>query len=234
MSKILAQPALFACLHFATPSLASQTGSNEGPRLTEATPCKRRVPLDVNDVEQTLATATVSPEAIPVGEGETRPGARLKVDGDDSLLVVWRDLKGRSVDELRLNGRASSWCLPNGDVSLGSSLKTLEKLNGRAFSLSGFAWDYGGTVNSWNDGALASAWKPATIILRLEPPHPGPKGVDLSRVMIGDLAIPSHDTVMQAIDPRVYEIIVRLEEKAQGGNKGAGNGTNVGTGSKLK
>ena len=41
-------------------------------------------------------------------------------------------------------------------MTLGTRLGRLTQLNGRPFTLSGFGWDYAGTVISWNGGRLGA------------------------------------------------------------------------------
>lgn len=48
---------------------------------------------------------------------------------------------------------ASPWKSTAG-VSVGTTLRELEALNGKPFYLLGFGWDYGGTVVDWDGGKL--------------------------------------------------------------------------------
>ena len=94
---------------------------------------------------------------IELGEGETAPGTVLfATDSLHRLEVLWHDTVARAGPaRLVLRGRQSRWHLPAG-VSLGTTLRELERRNGRAFTLAGFGWDYGGAIVNWADGALAA------------------------------------------------------------------------------
>src|SRR5262245_57087950 len=82
---------------------------------------------------------------IELGEGETAPGTVLfPNDSVRRLEVLWQDTITRARPaRLILRGEESRWQLPGG-ISLGTTLRELERRNGREFTLAGFGWDYGG------------------------------------------------------------------------------------------
>lgn len=47
----------------------------------------------------------------------------------------------------------------------GTSLKELQRLNGKPFRLFGFSWDYGGLVESWQKGRLVGLESKISLIL---------------------------------------------------------------------
>ncbi|MEE1611341.1 hypothetical protein [Microvirga sp. CF3016] len=51
--------------------------------------------------------------------------------------------------------QGSGWSGPEG-LRVGSPFKAVETVNGKPFILYGFEWDYGGTIESWNGGALGN------------------------------------------------------------------------------
>jgi hypothetical protein len=53
---------------------------------------------------------------------------------------------------IKINGELSDWKTKEG-ITIGTTLKELEKLNKKPFRFSGFGWDYGGMVN-WEGGYL--------------------------------------------------------------------------------
>jgi hypothetical protein len=127
------------------------------------------------------------------------PGRRLEVQWADTAA-------GAGPEVVRLGGTdAAVWRLAPG-VGLGTSLAELERLNGRPFVLSGFGWDYGGTVDSWQGGRLDSLWG-ERVILRLRLAEAS--RVDLEQQVLGDVLYPSSHAAMRALDPRVYEVLVR-------------------------
>lgn len=147
---------------------------------------------------------------VDVGEGETVPGT-IVFPGDAirAIDILWKDPKTkRSPDTLSIGGKASQWKTAHG-ITLGTSLKELEQINGKPFVLSGFGWDYSGTVYSWENGVLSKDLEGhGRVILRLDtdlvPPNlPQP---DYDHVS-GDGSFSSSNPAMQKINPRVYEIL---------------------------
>jgi hypothetical protein len=101
------------------------------------------------DLVARFGSPAVTREDVQVGEGETRP-ATVLFAGDSlrHLEIIWRDSSARARPSIvRLYGDRSAWRVGRG-VTLGMSLTELERVNGRPFSLTGFHWDYAGTVTS--------------------------------------------------------------------------------------
>ena len=145
----------------------------------------------------------------PVGEGETAPGTILYPR--DSLRraeIIWRDtVTRREPARIVLRGSRSEWQV-NGPISLGTSLKDLERLNGKPFTLAGFGWDYAGVIIDWQGGALDSTL--AGIKLYLDPGPAQYESPAYSQVL-GDRDYSSTLPAMQQLNPRVGQIFVDFE-----------------------
>lgn len=102
------------------------------------------------------------------------------------------------------------------DVSLGSSLGQLERINGRPFRLAGFGWDYAGVVTSWEGGALDSLLHGVFVYLS---PRIEDRAGSAYRRVLGDRDFESSNPDMRSLDPRVYQIFVDF---APPGAPGAG------------
>ncbi len=145
----------------------------------------------------------IHPLEVHVGEGFIEEGVEV-FPGDPArrLQIVWSD-RGtpRSVHVL-----GSAWHTPEG-VELGSTLRELERLNEGSFQLTGFSWDYSGTVVSWNGGKLENELgRDKGVILRLAPEDgSGDPRVD------GDAIFPSDHPVMQELNPVVYAFVLDFE-----------------------
>jgi hypothetical protein len=85
---------------------------------------------------------------------------------------------------------------------MGTTLKDLERLNGRAFTLAGFAWDREGMVTSWEGGKLSGLTK--GLLLRLRPRDGAPLSDEESRSVMGAEAFSSSNPVMQKANPEVF------------------------------
>jgi hypothetical protein len=162
-----------------------------------ASPIGKHTTLD--DLVRKYGAKNVVERDVDVGEGETEPGVVL-FPGDParSLEIIWRDEKKKDGPKsVILHGKASRWKAVHG-ISLGTTLKELEALNRRPFSLYGFGWDYSGAINSWEGGLLEKQAPP--LVLRLSPPG----GTLTPEKLAGDSLFSSDDELMQRLNPRVY------------------------------
>jgi hypothetical protein len=121
------------------------------------------------------------------------------------LEVVWTKPETRTdIRVIAINGQ-STWTAPKG-LKLGMTLAAVEKLNGKPFRLTGFDKDTGGTVQSWDGGALAELPGGCKVALRFEP---NPK---ISPEVRNDVAVSrefeSDDTAMKKAVPKVVEILI--------------------------
>lgn len=163
------------------------------------------------DLRRRYGANAVETSRIEIGEGETMPGAVL-YPGDSlrRLEIVWRDsLQRRRPRRAILRGDQSQWKVGQG-ISLGTSLKDLERLNGRPFTLAGFGWDYAGVITDWKGGKLGRPL--AGVKLYLDPGPAAYRSADYSQVL-GDRGYSSALPPMQQLNPRVAQIFVDFEGK---------------------
>jgi hypothetical protein len=161
------------------------------------------------DLAKHFGGAAVKLIRVELGEGETTPGTVLFPDDSSRRAeIIWQDTVGRSrPSRLVLRGSRSRWTVgPN--ISLGTSLKDLERINGRPFTLAGFGWDYAGVVTEWGGGALDSAL--AGVRLYLDPGPSQYQSAPYSQVL-GDRDYSSALPPMQQLNPRVAQIFVDFE-----------------------
>jgi hypothetical protein len=148
---------------------------------------------------------------IPLGEGETEPGTLAFPD--DSLLrleILWREPAPDEglydvPREVRLRGQTSFWRTAEG-ITLGTTLRELERLNGGPFSLSGWGWDYGGTVYHWDGGALDAELR--GVFLRLGGGDWDRLSAQAAAQLDGDEALSSAMQAVQQVNPAIVEIRV--------------------------
>jgi hypothetical protein len=91
----------------------------------------------------------------------------------------------------------------------------LERINGRPFVLTGFSYDYEGTVVSWEGGRLEKQFgKSGRVILRLSHNYKPVQGLSAEELnsVDGDRYFSSKNRVMQKIDPTVYQIVVEFQK----------------------
>ena len=101
------------------------------------------------DLVQAYGAANVVDQDVDVGEGETQPGTVIFPKDPERLIeILWKDPDKKTLPaSAQLSGAKSRWKTAH-SISLGTSLKDLERRNGRPFKLAGFGWDYSGTVTS--------------------------------------------------------------------------------------
>ena len=147
---------------------------------------------------------------MDVGEGETEPGTVVfPKDPQRTIEIRWKDPGKKTLPAfIQIEGDTSRWKTVH-NISLGTTLKELERLNGRPFHLAGFGWDYSGTVSSWSKGSLAAelVGDHGYLTLRLGPPSNAQLPEDEQDQVLGDSDFSSSHPVMQKINPKVYQII---------------------------
>lgn len=151
---------------------------------------------------------------IAVGEGFTEPGTVLfPEDSDKTLFILWNGPSRRGPKEIRIRGEKTIWKTNKG-ITLGTSLKKIEEINGKPFVLAGFGWDYEGTVIHCNGGELKelgtdldAGIQSRTLILQLNPDYRLRQSPEYGSVL-GDRYFQSDHPAMKKLNPKVYEIIV--------------------------
>jgi hypothetical protein len=158
------------------------------------------------DLLKMYGPKNVTHGTLDVGEGETMPATIIFASlPQQRLEIAWRDEPGRKFPtRIQIGGKKSLWHTTQG-ITLGTSLKILEKLNDKPFLLAGFSWDYSGTVTSWNQGHLEQGLK--NVVLRLAPPEESEASSKDEESVLGDGNFSSADPSMQKINPVVYQLI---------------------------
>jgi hypothetical protein len=111
---------------------------------------------------------------------------------------------------MTIRGEKSRWKTVR-NVSLGTSLKQLEQINGQPFHLTGYDWDYPGTVTSWANGSLAAELDGGhgRVLIRLNSPPKRWRNITTKEQdeVSGDRDFSSNNPVLQKLNPSAYEII---------------------------
>jgi hypothetical protein len=146
---------------------------------------------------------------IGVGEGETEPGTILFAsDSYRRLEILWTDNKRRALPkQAQIFGSGKSRWETTAGISLGTSLKELERLNGKPFRLYGFEVDYEGTVRSWDGGNLAKKLGDLGVVIRLRPSKKTRATSDEINTISGYTEFHSDEPMMQKANPETYQII---------------------------
>jgi len=133
----------------------------------------------------------------------------------NQVEVFWKNKQKKSgIEKVRLNAffdEKNEVYLPNSrwktsfGVTLGTSLKELERINGTPFIFFGFGWDYGGFISEYNIGKLGQY--PITIQLGIIDIKKQGNDPDYEMLM-GDNEFNSDDPEAQRLNPIVISISV--------------------------
>lgn len=150
---------------------------------------------------------------IDLGEGVSEFGTVIfPHDPQRKAEILWQGEERRYPYSVAIHGDQSIWTLPD-NIVLGTHLQELERLNGGPFLLTGFGWDYGGTITSWEGGRLGGLFEQGSgIALRLGGDTSMLSVKELARVS-GDVEYRSDDPLMQTVNPKVIEIVVFFPER---------------------
>lgn len=151
-------------------------------------------------LEQRFGSDNVVEQTLPGPEGEAYVATVVFPNTPAKRVeIVWRDLEGRETPmSVTIRGERSDWIGPH-DIRLGTALTSVEQINGRAFQLHGFGWDYGGYVSDWKGGAIADPT--CRVGVRFDADEDGDAtGASGEGVFMSDAA------AVRAARPRVTEI----------------------------
>jgi len=143
-------------------------------------------------------------EEVHVGEGLFEPGTTLDMGEGRSLSIIWSDETRTQPLEVRDLGYA--WKLPEG-IGVGTTFEELKTVLG-TFELTGFGWDYGGTV--FLEGTPLAEYD-SLVWIRLNPADGAIAGnSEAFEAVMGDRMISSEDPNLTALDLQVDEIGIYL------------------------
>jgi len=105
------------------------------------------------DVENIFGKNFVQEGEIYGPEGATAKGFYLFKDSPLELQCVTDERTG-SINIILIRQPSSNWITSDG-IKVGMKLDDLAKLNGKPITFSGFGWDFGGNIMSFNSGKLS-------------------------------------------------------------------------------
>ena len=159
------------------------------------------------DLQARLGPASVVAEVLPGPEGESTPAWVLYPDHPTRRLDVYLDATGERPESIVAGAAATDWVRGDG-VRVGLDLAGLAALNGRSFVMSGFGWDYGGTVLDWNGGAIAPDGRQAGFV-RLCAPESS-QALDHDQYPMGEAGVDSDLPVLRDHPPSVCQFTLTI------------------------
>lgn len=164
------------------------------------------------ELEKLFGKQNVKAGQVPGPEGSEWAGAYLFAGHPEKKIkLIWKEGSQPHTVGIAIIESAKSVWHTSEPISIGTSLRQLETLNQGPFTLSGFDWDYGGTVLSWGDhGKLRPKFQQnGGLIVRLAPPEQADEALQMK--VAGDQTFSSSNPAMQKINPTVSEIQVMLQ-----------------------
>lgn len=155
-----------------------------------------------------FGAVNVVEDSVQYADAPAAPGTVLfPKDSTRRLEIIWVDPKTRTRPErVDLRGESGRWAVDPG-IRLGMRLTDLERVNGGPFTLTGFDWDYGGTVTNWKGGKLAGpASRRPRVFIQLSPAETDTGAV--RNAVSGDREFSSKNPAMQQMNPHVVSISV--------------------------
>lgn len=132
---------------------------------------------------------------------DTLDASILYPNTKNQVFVFYKD---EQIQDVRISGEDSQWITSSG-LYLGQSLKDVQELNQMHFTISGFGWNYGGTVISWEGGALGGSDLSHLVKFKN---HENLNGVSEENFMEvkGELEFDVRHETIQNLNPKLVEI----------------------------
>lgn len=216
-------------------SLASNTSVNRAAAETPGTksvsfliiPGQKVGPITEAATEASLIAllggANVKRDTIYLAEGTFDIGTTLYKNTIDQAQILWADKRhfahprsvllrpNRDENNNLLASGSSRWITDQG-LKIGMSLRAVEKLNGRAFALYGFEWDYSGVSAGWQGGMLEQKGGKTFIGLGFGVPNSLSKAQEkLYESLMGDQEFLSNNPAMQQLNPTIHNLTISFK-----------------------
>ncbi len=161
-------------------------------------------------LEQIFGAENVVPETIDGAEGEQyNITAIYPNDRSRRIEVTFLNEEERTVlTSVKIRGETSEWTGPGG-INLGDGVATVEKLNKKPFTMSGFGWDYGGYVTDWQGGALSHIAPGCMTSVRFNIPP----DVQMADAILGEAPHSSTEPAIRSASAYVEEIMISWKQE---------------------
>lgn len=158
------------------------------------------------DVATAYGKENVKNEQIaPNGDMQPMDATRLFADTPNELQIFWLP-KSKQAQIAVASQPNSAWHTTEG-IKIGTTLNELVALNGgKNFKFSGFGWDYGGSVSSWEGGTLDKNPDYKGLYIGLNPKN------EITEQLQNDYAKVSGEGEFDSNNPNLKNLDVRVSK----------------------
>ena len=155
-----------------------------------------------------LGAEQVKRDVMALGEGEEAEVTSLfPGDKEKELQILW-DIP--FTKPLVVNVSGTAWKTKEG-VMLGISLKDLEKINQSSFELSGYGWDYEGSVLNYGSGLLSKYDN--TLLVRFNDADAAQRISESEfATILGDNSFSSDNEILQKMNPIITDMNISFTQ----------------------
>lgn len=154
-----------------------------------------------DDLVNIYSEDNVTTDDINEGEGSFRIATILFGNTSNETIIFWKD-ESKNPEKIIINQEGSDWII-NSNIKIGTTLDELVEINNSDFTLTGFAWDYGGTILSWENGNLEEF---EGIIIRLSGDFENLSGEEQKQIS-GDFELRSDNEILKKMNCKISEIV---------------------------
>lgn len=165
------------------------------------------------DLVATFGAERVRSAAAVIGEGFCAHGAILFPGTPHAIEVAWTDSSAVRPSRATVAGVGGRWRTSSG-VRVGTTLEELVRIQGEPVAFTGFAWDYGGTVE-WDEPGTPEA---ESLILRLVPDSASYEAAQddpRASEILGEELVTSEHPLIRDMDIQVERIILVWSEQQE-------------------
>ena len=162
---------------------------------------------------ETFGVGNVRHQVISQADGRELPGTVIfPADPVRRIEVYWKDSWTRlSPTEVHVLGDKTQWRLMQ-EITLGTTLTDLERLNGKPFQIAGWGWDYGGSVCNWSGGMLDAILPNGLVSVVLYSKSFEDLPADEQKSLHGDSCRPSSLPLIRQLNPSIVYFSIRFKQ----------------------
>jgi hypothetical protein len=175
------------------------------------------------DLKGLFPQATLAEDELELDEGMVFPATFVAREKQpESLAIVWTtkaaDAHPKQIYMCR--GRRRGECKwHTAELSVGTKLSDIEKINGKPFSIHGFGWGYGGDVESWDGGKLEklACLQNLTVSMdgeRRDGEFTTPITSEERNSFSGNRSIPTTNPALRKLNPAITEMLFLFPRNA--------------------